>query len=70
MYFKWKMQISKGERMKYYIDYCGNCNELIDQEEIQEGVFGCPFCKSDTNISIIDVTNLVYQIEENEDNDE
>ena len=32
-------------------DYCESCDEWIDQTEIEEGLFGCPLCKSDGNIT-------------------
>lgn len=31
-------------------DYCENCNKMIEQIEIEEGVFGCPICKRDDKI--------------------
>ena len=33
-------------------DYCGNCEEFIDQVDLGNGSFGCPKCKRDDCISI------------------
>lgn len=50
-----------------YVDFCNNCSKIIKQTEISDGVFGCEYCKKDTNIEIIDVTDYVYDGEDDED---
>ncbi len=51
------------------IDFCNSCNSICKQEEISEGTFGCEHCKSDSNISSIDVDDYVYEMEVEDDED-
>lgn len=35
-------------------DYCNGCEKFINQIDLGEGSFGCPLCKSDNSIEIIE----------------
>lgn len=46
-----KVFIKQFEDFEEY-DYCEGCEKEINQIEIEEGVFGCPLCKCDNQITI------------------
>ena len=58
-----KIQVIQMEK-QIKLDWCNNCDRCIKQEEIKEGVFGCEYCKTNNNISILDVTDYIYEMEE------
>jgi len=37
---------------EYTYDYCEYCKKPILQEEVEEGAFGCEYCKSQNHITI------------------
>jgi len=32
------------------LDYCGSCEEFINQIDLGDGSYGCPLCKTNHNI--------------------
>lgn len=40
-------------------DYCENCEQAIDQEDLGDGEFGCPHCRTTNQIMIYSVTPLL-----------
>jgi hypothetical protein len=47
-----KFLYDDDEQGKVY-DYCESCASPVNQIEVEDGVFGCPHCKSQSQISIV-----------------